>query len=372
MFVKRSPGGTTENSPAIYCRAVYCRAIPSNQKRSTHEENKVSSVSFSRLSGDFCSADYCSLCIRNLGKDTISLSFNPVAHEKSDLLPDPALIFGKLPNSFRYVLMKNHEPKDRVSIRLNIQSGSLHETDDQQGLAHYLEHMMFNGSEHFPSGELVKYFQSIGMDFGGDANAHTGFGETVYDVLLPGGDKEDVEKGLLVIHDYAAGALLPESEIDRERGIILAEKRDRDSVGYRTYVASMKFLFPGIRINKRMPIGTEEVIRKTDQAILKDYYDTWYRPENMILVMVGDVDTEMAESLIKSMFADMIPRNPVRSCPEMGTIKHEGIRTFYHFEKEAGDTTTSVQATWISRAKTRFPRLSERTPHRIYRGHDSE
>lgn len=267
-------------------------------------------------------------------------------HEKSELKPDPALVFGKLPSGFRYVLMENREPKDRVSLRLNIQAGALNETDDQQGLAHYLEHMMFNGSEHFPPGELVKYFQSIGMNFGADANAHTAFSETVYDMLLPKGTESDLKNGLRVMKDYAGGALLLESEIDRERGIILAEKRDRDSVWYRTYVATMKFIFDGTKIPERHPIGTEEVIKKADRRLLKDYYDTWYRPENMMLVMVGDFDTKTAEPLIRSMFADLSARAPVRECPDIGAVNHEGIKPFYHFEEEAGSTRTSLQAVW--------------------------
>jgi zinc protease len=105
-------------------------------------------------------------------------------HEKSDLYPDPALVFGKLPNGFRYVLMENHEPKARVSMHLNVQAGSMSEADHEQGLAHFLEHMLFNGSTHFKPGELVKYFQNIGMEFGPDANAHTGFYETVYSFCL--------------------------------------------------------------------------------------------------------------------------------------------------------------------------------------------
>ncbi|MBW1864322.1 MAG: insulinase family protein, partial [Deltaproteobacteria bacterium] len=111
-------------------------------------------------------------------------------HEKSDLPLDSKMVFGRLDNGFRYVLMQNQNPKDRVSMHLNIQAGSANETDSQQGLAHFLEHMLFNGSEHFKPGELVKYFQSIGMQFGADANAHTGFFETVYDIFLPDGHEE--------------------------------------------------------------------------------------------------------------------------------------------------------------------------------------
>ena len=144
--------------------------------------------------------------------------------DRSDLQPDPSLRHGVLKNGFRYVLKENPEPKNRVAVYLNVQAGSLHETDEQRGYAHFLEHMLFNGSTNFKPGELVEYFQSIGMSFGGDTNAHTSFDETVYHIILPGSDRRQLEKGLLVMADYARGALLLESEIERERGVILSEK----------------------------------------------------------------------------------------------------------------------------------------------------
>ena len=161
--------------------------------------------------------------------------------EKSDLQPDPAIVYGRLDNGFRYILKKNSEPKHRVAMSLNVQAGSLHEDDDQRGLAHFLEHMLFNGSTHFAPGELVEYFQSIGMNFGGDTNAHTGYDETVYDIILPNGSNDDIDKGLLVFADYARGALLLPEEIERERGVILAEKRSRDSAAYRAHIKELAF-----------------------------------------------------------------------------------------------------------------------------------
>jgi len=294
----------------------------------------------------FISANFTKTHSSAWAKDTGHCFMTRWPHDKSDFEPDPALIFGRLPSGFRYVLMQNSEPRDRVSLHLNIQAGSLHENDDQQGLAHFLEHMTFNGSENFPPGELVKYFQSIGMAFGDDANAHTGFSETVYDVLLPSGTEADIRKGFLVMRDYARGALLLESEIERERGIILAEKRTRDSVGYRTYVDTMKFLFAGSRIPVRLPIGKEATIRNANRKLLKNYYDSWYRPENMILVMVGDFDTTLAESLIKSEFSGISTDMPALACPDMGKVSHEGIKTFHHFESEAGKAKTAIQAVW--------------------------
>ena len=264
-------------------------------------------------------------------------------HENSDLQPDPAVVYGNLPNGFRYALMKNGNPRDRVSLHLDVMAGSMHETENQRGLAHFLEHMLFNGSTNFPPGELVKYFQGIGMQFGPDANAHTGFAETVYDILLPDSSRESLEKGLLVIRDYAMGALLLPEEIDRERGVILAEKRSRDSADYRTFVETLAFEFPDARLSKRLPIGIERVIRQADQETMRDYYDTWYRPETMVLVMVGDFDTDLAVSLIRDQFASMAARAPARPEPDFGSIAHGGNRIFHHFEAESGKTTVTIE-----------------------------
>jgi zinc protease len=264
-------------------------------------------------------------------------------HETSNLAPDPDVTFGRLPNGFRYVLMPNRTPRARVSMHLNIQSGSLQESDDQQGLAHFLEHMLFNGSTHFPPGELVKYFQSIGMQFGPDANAHTGFDETVYDILLPDGSRASIEKGLLVLRDYADGALLLPAEIDRERKVILAEKRTRDSAAYRTFVASFQFAFGDARVARRLPIGVTEVVEKAGLTELKDYYETWYRPDRMVLVMVGDFDLPMATAAIHERFASLAGRRAVQVDPDPGRPVHAGDRFFYHHEKEAGKTRVSIE-----------------------------
>ena len=264
-------------------------------------------------------------------------------HEKTELLPDPSLVFGRLPNGFRYLLMENRKPKDRVSMHLNVQVGSMHESDQQQGLAHFLEHMLFCGSTHFKPGELVKYFQSIGMKFGPDANAHTGYYETVYDILLPEGDRQSLEKGLTVLKDFAEGAIFPEPEIDRERRVVLAEKRTRDSASYRRFVSSMRFEFPEAKISKRFPIGLENFIKNADRKMFKNFYDTWYRPEKMILVMAGDFDAGSAALLIDEKFSGLSAKASPLPEPELGRINHKGIKPFYHFEKETGNTTVSIE-----------------------------
>ena len=265
------------------------------------------------------------------------------AHAASDLTPDPEVLFKTLPNGFRYVLMQNHRPENRISMHLFVQAGSMHEKDHERGIAHYLEHMLFNGSENFPPGELVKYFQSIGMKFGPDANASTGFYSTVYDIDLPENDPESIAKGLTVMADYAEGALILEREVDKERPIILAEKRTRDSAGYRTFEETFKFELPNALLSDRLPIGTTEVIQNADRNLLKHFYDTWYRPGRMILVMTGDFDMAAAEDLIAEKFDSLAPRAPASDYPDPGFVDHSGIKPFYHYEPETGNTTVSIE-----------------------------
>ncbi len=268
------------------------------------------------------------------------------SHEQSDLKPDPSFVFGRLDNGFRYVLKNNTEPKNRVAMSLNIQAGSLSETDEQRGIAHFLEHMLFNGTTHFPPGKLVEYFQSIGMSFGGDTNARTGYDKTVYDINLPNGSSEYIKKGLLVFSDYAHGALLLQTEIDRERGVILAEKRSRDSAGYRAHVKETEFSMKGTMLPLRMPIGILETINGANHAIMKSFYDAWYRPENMVLVMVGDFDPQAVQSLVEQQFTSLAGVGDKPECPDFGQMIRDDLEFFYHYESEMGITETSIESMW--------------------------
>jgi len=264
-------------------------------------------------------------------------------HAISDLEPAPELIFGTLDNGIRYVLMPNGKPEDRVSMHLSISTGSFNETPDQRGIAHFLEHMLFSGSENFEPGEMIKFFQRIGMRFGPDVNARTGFYETVYDLDLPAGNRATLAEGVLILRDYAAGGLIPADKVTEERSVILAEKRTRDSPDYRTFESTLAFEMPDARIASRLPIGIEEVIRTTDRPLLKTFYDTWYRPENMTVIMVGEFDPETAVELIEGRFSDIAPRAPAKPVPDFGTINHQGIRPFYHHEPEAGSTRVTIE-----------------------------
>ncbi|MEA1969404.1 MAG: insulinase family protein [Thermodesulfobacteriota bacterium] len=280
--------------------------------------------------------------IEKASTDVVKVTSDHDSAPVVNLAFDPALVMGTLDNGFKYILLENSTPENRVSMHLDVLTGSMNETEEQRGIAHFLEHMVFNGSTHFKPGELVEYFQSIGMSFGGDANAHTSFFETVYDIFLPSGDKKSLEQGLVVLDDYARGALLLDSEVDKERGVVLSEKRDRDSVSYRTFQESLKFSLPGSRINNRLPIGLEKVIKKADSKLFRSYYNTWYRPENMVLIMVGDFNALEAEELLKKKFFSMKPRSDKKYIPEDLWEKHSGLKVFYHYEAEAGNTDVSI------------------------------
>ncbi|MEW5735450.1 MAG: insulinase family protein [Thermodesulfobacteriota bacterium] len=263
--------------------------------------------------------------------------------DESDLSPDPRIVFGRLGNGLRYVLMKNQEPRNRVAMFLDIRTGSIFEEEHESGTAHFLEHMLFNGSTNFPPGKMIHYFQEIGMRYGPDVNAYTGWDETVYHVVLPDGTEKSLEEGLTVMSDYAGGALLLPSEIDRERGVILAEKRQRDSVSYRTFIANMNFLLPGTRAAARMPIGDEKVIEGADQNLLKGFYDAWYRPDRMILVVVGDFDPAQCRTFIENRLSQLSARGPERPLPPETVTSHNGDEFFYHYEKEAGNTEVGIE-----------------------------
>lgn len=266
----------------------------------------------------------------------------------SDLQPDPSLTFGTLENGLRYVVKPNHEPKNRVGMYLDVQTGSLQETEDQRGLAHYLEHMVFNGTTHYPPGTLVEYFQSIGMGFGADTNAHTSYDETVYKLLLPGGDRETLDTGLVVLADYARGALLLEKEVDKERGVILSEKRARNSARSRVFKARMKFTFAGTKIAERDVIGTDATINNADSQLLREYYDRWYRPDNSILVVVGDADPQLVEELIRERFSDLQAAEVPVDCPEFGRVAEGGMDALYVHEPDLGYTNVTIETIWNS------------------------
>ena len=263
--------------------------------------------------------------------------------EASDLPADPATHFGALPNGLRYVIYPNHEPRGRASLRLLVLAGSLNENENQRGLAHFLEHMAFNGSTHYAPGTLVEFFQRMGMSFGGDTNAFTSFDRTQYLLELPHADEPTLVEGLRVLADDAGGLLLLDDEIEKERGIILSEKRTRDSVGYRTFVAQFDFMLSESLLPKRIPIGLAEVIEHAPRARFAEFWDMWYRPEKMVVVAVGDFDPAAVEKLIVAAFTPLTARAPAQPDPSLGRLtKFEGVRAHFHAEPEAPAMSVSI------------------------------
>ncbi|MCR6631887.1 MAG: insulinase family protein [Magnetospirillum sp.] len=257
-------------------------------------------------------------------------------HERGgDMPPHPDALFGRLDNGLRYVILPHGKPAGRVHLSLDVQAGSLMETDEQAGLAHYLEHMAFNGTRNFPPGALIPFLQRHGMGFGGDVNAHTAHTETVFTLDLASADQGELATGLKILRDVADGILLQEPEVEKERGVILAEKSARDSEKARLGRQLREALFGGTRFVNE-PIGREEVLRAADGAALRRFYEAWYRPERMIVVVVGQVEREAVRPLVEQAFADLSGRGPAPAVVAWGDVGHKGVRAFFFKGSDAG------------------------------------
>ncbi len=231
-----------------------------------------------------------------------TLAVGPAALLAKELPTDSRVLTGRLDNGVTWMYRRHDNPPGKMALMMHVDSGSLNETEKQRGLAHFIEHMCFNGTENFPPGELIPYFESIGMEFGPDLNAFTSFDQTAYMLFTPNTEAEQIDKALTVLSDYAFRVLLLEEEIDKERGVILEEARAGKNANQRVRDKLWPELFEGTRIAKRLPIGLEEVIANAPREVFVDYYRTWYRPENVTVVLVGDADHEGIVPLIEKRF----------------------------------------------------------------------
>lgn len=222
----------------------------------------------------------------------------------ANLPADPAWRTGVLPNGMRYALRRNATPPGTAVLRMRIDTGSLNEAENQRGLAHFLEHMVLNGTKNVPEGEFVKRLERSGLKFGPDTNASTDFEETVYKLDLPSSKPAMVDEALFLLREVADRATLDPAAIDRERGIILSEERSRDQPAIRAFIDQLQFLLPTQRIGQRLPIGLPDVIRTAPRERLLAYYQAYYRPEKATLVAVGDFDVAELERKIRASFAD--------------------------------------------------------------------
>lgn len=223
---------------------------------------------------------------------------------------NPEVRTGTLPNGMRYYIQHNAKPEKRVELRLAVNAGAMQEDDDQRGLAHFVEHMAFNGTTNFKKNELVSFLENTGVRFGADLNAYTSFDETVYMLQLPTDKAGLVAKGLLVMQDWATGIAFEDAEIDKERGVIESEWRTGLGADERMRMAYWGKLFYQSRYADRLPIGEMEVIRKAPYERFRTFYKDWYRPNLMALVVVGDVNLDEIEQKIKTDFAKL--QNPAK------------------------------------------------------------
>ena len=233
-------------------------------------------------------------------------SVNLAAQQMPPVPIDPKVRYGKLENGMTYYIRHNQQPKERAEFYIAQNVGAILENDDQNGLAHFLEHMAFNGTKHFPDKMIIEYFESIGVKFGTNINAYTSLDETVYNLSdVPTTRESVIDTALLVLHDWSSFIALLDEEIDSERGVIREEWRTGAGPERRMWKAANYLKYPGSQYAKRDVIGDTAVINNFTYQTLRDYYDKWYRPDLQAILIVGDVDVDLVEAKIKVMFADI-------------------------------------------------------------------
>lgn len=241
----------------------------------------------------------------------VAFSFASVAQDLKAKLPsDPDVITGKLPNGLTYYIRKNAKPENKVELRLVVKAGSILENNDQQGLAHFMEHMNFNGTKNFQKNDLVSYLQSIGVKFGADLNAYTSFDQTVYILPIPTDKPDNIEKGFQIIEDWAHNALLTDKDIDEERGVVLEESRLGKGANDRMLKKYFPKLAEGTLYADRLPIGKDEILKTFKYETIRSYYKDWYRPDLQAVILVGDIDPAVAKKLITDHFSGL--KNPAK------------------------------------------------------------
>lgn len=269
----------------------------------------------------------------------------PAQTARADLPADPAVRSGTLDNGLRYAVMANGTPAGEASIRLRIHAGSLMEEEDQLGLAHFLEHMVLNGTANVPEGEFVRRLERAGLKFGPDTNASTGFDATTFMLDLPEVDEETVDTALYLLREVAEEATLAPSAIEAERGIILSEERARATPNLRLAMDEMAFLLKDQRVPTRWPIGSTEIIATAPRERFVEFYDAYYRPENATLVAVGDFDPQEMEAKIRSFFASWEGRGEPGPEPDLGSVAERSLESRLFVEPGVANR---VSISWLA------------------------
>jgi len=261
------------------------------------------------------------------------------AHEGSDIAPDPAVRFGELPNGMRYALLKNQLPPGAVSMRLSVDFGSLEEAENEKGLAHFIEHMAFNGSKNVREGEMIKILERLGLAFGADTNASTSQEFTTYQLELPNASDALMDESLFLLREVASELTFDSQAIDRERGVVLSEWRRGDNFQRRRNDQQLEFLIPGDYAVSRMPIGDPVVLETATRETMVSLYERYYRPERAVLVIVGDFDVDALEKKIVAKFSDWAGKGEPGKEPDLAyTPKQRRSEASVFVHKDGGDS----------------------------------
>ncbi len=252
---------------------------------------------------------------------------DPWAQATSDIPADPAVRYGVLPNGMQYAILRNATPPGQASFRLRIDAGSLMENENQLGLAHFMEHMAFNGTTNIPENELLRILERRGLAFGADTNASTGFDETVYMLEIPNADTGTVDDSLRILREQMSEALMAPAAVEAERNVIVGEERLRNTPGLRSIRAQLALYAPGQRIANRMPIGDLEIIRTAPRERFVEFYQGYYRPERATFVAVGDFDVDEMEAKVRAAFESWEGKGPAGPEPDLGTVAPRGPET---------------------------------------------
>lgn len=265
------------------------------------------------------------------------------AQQMPPLPIDTALRMGKLENGLTYFIRKNALPEGRAHFYIAQKVGSMQEEESQRGLAHFLEHMAFNGTTNFPGKKMINWLETIGVRFGTNLNAYTGFDETVYTIMdAPVARTSTIDSCILILRDWSAGIALEEKEIDNERGVIQEEWRSRENGNLRVITEVLRRAYPGSRYGERMPIGLMEVVRNFKYQEIRDYYKRWYRPDLQAVIVVGDINPDQVEASIKRIFADVPkPVNPAERV-YLPVEDHKGVQAFVVTDPEAVGTRIAI------------------------------
>ena len=261
---------------------------------------------------------------------------------ESGLPLDAKIRTGKLDNGLTYFIRLNEKPENRAQLWLVVNAGSILEDGDQPGLAHFTEHMAFNGTEHFAKQELVDYLESIGMQFGPEVNAYTGFDETVYMLQVPTDDQELMGKGFLILEDWADNISFEDEEIDEERGVVIEEWRLGRGAEGRMLDKQLPVIFKGSKYAERLPIGKKEVLETFGHETLKRFYRDWYRPDLMAVIAVGDFDQEWIEQKIRDHFSGLSHAGESRVRESFPVPDHQETLFALETDPEASYTVLSI------------------------------